>query len=67
MTDSQLLTPRQLSELLQVPMQTLANWRWRGEGPKFIKLGEGRTAPVRYRPESVAAYLDAQQAGGDAA
>ena len=33
---------------------TLANWRWSGRGPRFVKLG-GR---VRYRLADLAEYLD---------
>lgn len=32
------------SEVLGVPVGTLRNWRWRGEGPAFHKFG----AAVRY-------------------
>ena len=35
---------------------TLANWRWAGRGPCFVKLG-GR---VRYRLTDLADYLDRQ-------
>lgn len=35
---------------------TLANWRWTGRGPHFIKVG-GR---VRYRLSDLAEYLDRQ-------
>ncbi len=58
-----LMTPRQLSDYLGVPVQTLANWRWREEGPKWIKLGRH----VRYRPNEVERWLSAQGQGGEAA
>jgi hypothetical protein len=32
------------SDVLGVPVGTLRNWRWRGEGPAFHKFG----AAVRY-------------------
>ncbi|MDT0309270.1 helix-turn-helix domain-containing protein [Streptomyces sp. DSM 44917] len=56
------MDPRELSEYLGVPVQTLANWRWRNEGPKFRRVGRH----VRYRPEDVEAWLNAQGAGGSA-
>jgi hypothetical protein len=36
--------------------KTLSNWRQQGRGPKYIKLGEGRTANVRYRLEDIEAF-----------
>lgn len=56
----QLLTPRQVSELLGLSLKWLANAReGRGTlpGPPYIKLGNGRTAPVRYKLTSVIAWL----------
>jgi predicted DNA-binding transcriptional regulator AlpA len=49
-----LLTPPQLAEHLNVPVQSLAQMRYEGKGPKYIKIG-GR---VRYRSSEVAAWLD---------
>jgi hypothetical protein len=34
------LTPEELSELWNVPLATLSQWRWNGRGPEFIKLGK---------------------------
>jgi predicted DNA-binding transcriptional regulator AlpA len=53
---SELLTPKQLSEQLATPTAVLANWRYKGVGPKFIKLGSS----IRYRASEVEAWLDAQ-------
>jgi predicted site-specific integrase-resolvase len=39
-----LLTPDEASSLLRVDEGTLANWRYRGTGPVFVKLG----GKVRY-------------------
>lgn len=41
---------------LGVEASTLANWRWRGVGPAFLKVG-GR---VRYRLCDLASWLDSQ-------
>ncbi|WP_432020521.1 helix-turn-helix transcriptional regulator [Streptomyces sp. 1222.5] len=54
-----LLTPGQVSALSQLEEQTLANMRWRKTGPRYLKLGEGRSAPVRYRRRDVLAWFDA--------
>lgn len=55
-----LLTPAQVSAWTQLEKQTLANMRWRKTGPAYLKLGEGRSAPVRYRVGVVRSWLDAQ-------
>jgi len=34
---------------------TLATWRCRGRGPRFVKLGGG----VLYRPEDIEAFISA--------
>ena len=52
-----LLTDAELAALLGASLQTVRNWRWRGEGPRFVKLG-GRM--VRYRPDDVRAFIDGQ-------
>ena len=44
------------AERLGVERSTLDNWRWRGGGPQYLKVG-GR---VRYRLADLADWLDAQ-------
>ena len=51
-----LLTPGELSSRLGIPDSTLAQWRYVGRGPRFIKVGRH----VRYRAEDVDAWLEAQ-------
>ena len=34
-----LLSDVELAALLGASLQTVRNWRWRGEGPKYVKLG----------------------------
>ncbi|GAB3718779.1 helix-turn-helix transcriptional regulator [Nocardiopsis nanhaiensis] len=58
-----LLGASQLSEYTGIPVQTLANWRWRGEGPPWFKLGRH----VRYRIAEVEKWLDDNAQGGAAA
>lgn len=62
----QKLTPRELADELGVSLQTLANWRWSGVGPRYTKLGDGRTSPVRYRRADVDAWLAARESGAAA-
>jgi predicted site-specific integrase-resolvase len=44
--------PSDLAERYGLSVRTLANWRHRGEGPKFVKIN-GR---VRYLESDVKAY-----------
>ncbi|CAM5575717.1 helix-turn-helix transcriptional regulator [Streptomyces coeruleorubidus] len=53
-----LMTRNEVAEYLGVPVATLAQWSYRGIGPKSIKVGRHR----RYRPEDVEVWLDEQQA-----
>ncbi|MBV2357811.1 helix-turn-helix domain-containing protein [Streptomyces sp. J2-1] len=55
-----------MAEELGVSPQTLANWRWAGSGPRYTKLGDGRTARVRYRRADVDAWLKARETGAAA-
>jgi excisionase family DNA binding protein len=38
---------------LNVPARTLEDWRYRGEGPPYVRLGRG----VRYRRSDVDKHL----------
>ena len=49
-----LLDDEKLSGVLDVPVGTLANWRYQGRGPRFIKVGRA----VRYRRSDVEAWLE---------
>ena len=52
-----LLNPEALAEYLSTTTGALAQMRYRGIGPKFIKLG---AKAVRYRMSDVSDWLDAQ-------
>ncbi|MCL1599154.1 MAG: helix-turn-helix domain-containing protein [Actinomycetia bacterium] len=59
---SRLLTPGELAEYLQVTEATLADWRYRGKGPRYVKVGR----LVRYSQEDdVDTWLASNTAGGD--
>jgi hypothetical protein len=47
--DIALLTPKDLARRWGCSSRTLANWRWSGAGPKFVKIGSN----VRYRSTDV--------------
>ena len=52
--ESPLLTPEQVSEELSLPLQTLANMRHLGTGPRFVKLPNRK---VRYFLSDVQAWV----------
>ena len=54
-----LLTEDEVAERLRISTRTLSKWRHRGEGPTAIRL---TSRCVRYRPESVEAFLDRHEA-----
>ena len=53
------LRPDEVAALIGVSTKTLANWRYRGVGPQFIKLGgiRGSKAAVRYDQDAVQLWL----------
>jgi excisionase family DNA binding protein len=53
-------TDSELAPLLGVKRTTLQQWRCRGEGPPFYRVGRA----IRYRPAEVQAWLDARRGGG---
>ena len=48
-----LLWPGDGTSWLGVPEATLANWRYMGRGPRFVRVGRH----VRYQPEAVRSWL----------
>jgi predicted DNA-binding transcriptional regulator AlpA len=56
---SPLLTEDDAAGYLLTSPKTLANWRWRGVGPEYVKLG----GSVRYRPEALDAYIASRTRG----
>lgn len=58
MSNRTLLTAEDVSELLQVPLDTLRSWRRRGEGPPHMKLGN----LIRYDQAELDHWLELRQA-----
>lgn len=54
-TNKRNLTPEETAQRLRITVGTLANWRVRGVGPKFIKVGRKVLYP--------SAKLDAYEQG----
>ena len=55
--ETDIWTPRQTADYLQISEITLARWRSSGSGPAYVKLGRGANAPVRYHIADVKAYV----------
>jgi hypothetical protein len=58
----ELLAPAEVSGQTKIPEATLAQWRWQGLGPKYLKLG----AHVRYRRRDLESWLSENERGGAA-
>lgn len=54
----EMLTPDEVAGIAKVKKQTLAEWRWRGTGPPFHKLGKSRCSRVRYKRRDVTAWME---------
>jgi len=52
---SDLLNPKQTAAYLHVAVATLADWRYRGSGPLFIRAGRR----ILYRRAALDAWLEA--------
>lgn len=52
-----LLNPRQLSERLGVSLSVLANWRCKGFGPPYVKIGRRY---VGYLDRDVEAWIESR-------
>ncbi|MFP8882566.1 helix-turn-helix transcriptional regulator [Streptomyces mangrovi] len=65
----ELLTPKQVHAEYGFSQQALANWRWTGTGPEFIKLSPGRGGRIKYRRSAIERWLNEQtvRTGGAAA
>lgn len=65
----QLLSPKQVCSEYPIfgSTQSLAERRWRNDGPDYIKTSEGRAGRVFYRRSSIEKWLDARTVSGGAA
>ena len=59
--EDRLLNPSTVAHLLNVPRQTLLNWRAVGKGPPALHLGRH----LRYRRASLNTWLDEQAESPD--
>ncbi len=49
-----LLSSGAVAEYLGVPTGTLANWRYQGRGPAYVRIGRH----VRYRADDIARWVE---------
>jgi|WetSurMetagenome_2_1015567.scaffolds.fasta_scaffold1245235_1 predicted site-specific integrase-resolvase len=56
----ELLTTKEVAEILHLTRVTLSTWRQEGRGPKYLKL-EGS---IRYRKEDIEDYLSRAENAG---
>jgi helix-turn-helix protein len=64
LAEEELLTPRELIQLLKVSNQTLTNWRGNGKGPPWIKISGEIGVPggeVRYPRARFNAWLQTRR------
>ena len=54
MPNEHLLTPKDLSTMLGIPLSTLYNWRYTGYGPPALKIGRH----LRYRLTDITCWLE---------
>ncbi len=55
-----LLDENEAAASLSVAVQTLRNWRWKGEVPRYVKVG---ARLVRYRRGDLIAFIEAGSTG----
>ncbi|MEU0198759.1 MULTISPECIES: helix-turn-helix domain-containing protein [unclassified Streptomyces] len=65
----ELLSPKQVQAEYGFSPQTLANWRWMGMGPDYIKQTPGRGGRIKYKRSAIEAWLESVtvKTGGAAA
>ncbi|KQP24564.1 hypothetical protein ASF27_10720 [Methylobacterium sp. Leaf102] len=56
-SQSTLLTTEEVAERLDIPAKTVAAWRSQLRGPSYIRLGPGKRATIRYRPEAIDEFI----------
>lgn len=59
MVHLELLLEAEAAEIMRSSPRTLQNWRARGEGPRFVKMGRGARSKVCYRRADIDAWIEA--------
>lgn len=63
MSEKTLLDEKAAAARLGLKPKTLQRWRWRGEGPAYVKLS---ARAVRYSPEALAEFIETRTVGLEA-
>lgn len=58
-TERKLFTPQEMSKLTAIPVTTLAQWRYRGRGLPYLRIGR----LIRYDAADVETYLQSCRVG----
>ena len=53
-----LLLPSEAASILRLSEKTLANWRWKGNGPAFVQVAENR---IRYRFQDLIDFVSSRR------
>jgi hypothetical protein len=64
MNEPRTITSREAALIIGISEQTLRHWRQRGFGPRFVKYGKARNAPVRYRIAEIERWMALQEMQG---
>ncbi len=54
------LRPAEAAARIGVSVKTIADWRLKGTGPTYVRLGDSTRSPIRYPEDELAAYLAAR-------
>lgn len=60
MDEQDMLTSKQVSDMLGIKVNTLQKWRTRGVGPKYLKFSGSNAAAVRYDRKDVELFISAR-------
>lgn len=58
-----MMSPAEVAEYMGVDKARLAQWRYRGEGPPYVKVTPRQQGLVRYPREDLRAYIAARRVG----
>lgn len=59
-----LVTSDEAARIIGIAPKTLVNWRNRGKGPAYVRLGE-KHSPVMYRACDLEAWIASRVVGGE--
>lgn len=57
-----LVTSDEAARIIGIAPKTLVNWRNRGKGPAYVRLGE-KHSPVMYRVRDLESWIDSRVVG----